>query len=91
MNGWKNKETWLVALHFRDFLVSQFEDDGTIIDANHVETMVYDYIDTVAPYNADNVFFNDLVTVFMESVDVEQIANSCNEITQAIEESRCQY
>jgi hypothetical protein len=43
-NGWKNRETWLVSLWFGD-MFAMMQDDGDVITADYIETIVYDYIE----------------------------------------------
>ena len=43
-NGWKNRETWLVNLWFGDTL-AMMQDDGDVITADYIESMVTDYIE----------------------------------------------
>ena len=43
MNGWSNKETWLVNLWLGDLLHQQ-QEEGTVITAEYIEELVDDLI-----------------------------------------------
>jgi hypothetical protein len=38
-NGWKNRQTWLVNVHFGDYL-RELADEGQMIDADFIRDMV---------------------------------------------------
>jgi len=62
MNGWSNKETWLVNLWLGDFL-SEEQEHGITIDAAYVEQMV----DEMASAVLDNPDSNGLITDMLNS------------------------
>lgn len=59
MNGWSNKETWLVNLWFGDWL-AEHKEEGFTVDAAYIEQFVDEHIDEiiVSPFSG---FISDML------------------------------
>jgi len=69
-NGWKNRETWLVNLWFGDTL-DMMQDDGDVITADHIESMITDYIEE--NLNAPHLgFIKDMMD--LGAIDYDELA-----------------
>ena len=55
MNGWTNKETWLVNLWLGDYL-SELADEGFTIDAAFIEQHVDEYFDDLKSIPKEDQF-----------------------------------
>lgn len=55
-NGWTNRETWLVNVHFGDYF-QEVAEDGQQLMANHIEETVWDLFEeaNIPP------FFQDMI------------------------------
>lgn len=67
-NGWKNRETWLVNLWFGDTL-AMMQDDGDVITADYIESMVTDYVDEIVPASS---FIADMID--LGAIDYDELA-----------------
>lgn len=76
-NGWKNYETWLFSLYYGDYLQEEYQDlKESDPDLNAVE-FVENFIDSILiddlPSSTPRLFL-DIIRTFIDSVDVEEIA-----------------
>jgi hypothetical protein len=55
-NGWTNRETWLVNLHFGDYF-QEVAEDGQQLMADYIEQTVWDLFDEadIPPFFADMI------------------------------------
>lgn len=74
-NGWTNRETWLVNLHFgdsEDYIADMAKDADYDLDtfADSIRNMVYDYVEE----QTLNPFISDLMN--LSSIDWRDLAES---------------
>lgn len=60
MNGWSNKETWLVNLWLGDYLC-ELQEDGVEIDADFIEQQVNDLVDDLKLHATNQLNANRLL------------------------------
>lgn len=60
MNGWSNKETWLVNLWLGDYLC-ELQEDGAMIDADFIEQEVFDLVDDLKLHATNQLNANGLL------------------------------
>jgi len=55
-NGWTNRETWLVNLHFGDYF-QEVAEDGEQVMADYIEQTVWDLFDeaNIPPFFSDMI------------------------------------
>ena len=55
-NGWTNRETWLVNLHFGDYF-QEVAEDGQQLMADYIEQTIWDLFDeaNLPPFFADMI------------------------------------
>ena len=83
-NGWKNYETWNVALHF----VDSFDGETSKVSADTVEETVDEYVRECV--KSGSSFIGDIIQNFLCTVDWQEIAdaiNTNNDIQDENEES----
>ena len=73
MNGWTNKETWLVNLWLGDTLCADME-DGFDITAEYIEEMV-DEMASAALEDGANGFITDLLNCALGEINYREIAD----------------
>jgi len=73
-NGWKNRETWLVALWFGEELQSM-RDDGIEVTAETVEQYVHDTLDIQV-----NGFVWDILGSSLSRIDYKELAEVVNDV-----------
>jgi hypothetical protein len=71
MNGWKNRETWLVNLWFGDSF-AMMQDDGDDVTADYIENLVSDYIDHNLDPKKCHGFIMDMMD--LSAIDYEELA-----------------
>ena len=71
MNGWKNRETWLVNLWFGDTFACDAE-DGDDVTADYVRTFVEEYVDEMLGASYGVGFIRDMMD--MDAVDYDELA-----------------
>jgi hypothetical protein len=72
MNGWKNRETWLVNIWFGDMFQMELE-DGIEITAGYIEDVVTNYLDeTLGRGNGDAGFIRDMLD--LGAIDYDELA-----------------
>lgn len=74
-NGWTNRETWLVNLHFgdsTDYINEMAHDVRGDVDemAEAIKNMVYDFVEE----QTMNIFINDMMN--LSSVDWQELAEA---------------
>lgn len=69
MNGWKNRETWLVNLWFGDMFTNDAE-DGVAITADYIEHIVTEYVNE---YISNAPFIADMID--MGAIDYAELAS----------------
>ena len=79
MNGWKNWETWLFALHFMDHLhdrVPELHEDGEFRNATDLEDWLKEFLDDYLheTVGTGDTFVNDIMNGFTGDVDYREIA-----------------
>ena len=62
-NGWTNRNTWLIGLHFGD-LLRDYAEDGYIITPDAVQSIFVDYFE---------MFTKDVDPVIMDFMDISEI------------------
>jgi hypothetical protein len=68
MNGWKNRETWLVNLWFGDSF-AMMQDDGVRITPDFIEAEVEAYVDEIVPASS---FVADMID--LRAIDYDALA-----------------
>jgi hypothetical protein len=55
-NGWTNRETWLVNLHFGDYF-QEVAEDGQQLMANYIQETIWDMFEeaNIPPFFADMI------------------------------------
>ena len=72
-NGWANRETWLVNLHFGDYF-AEIANDGQHMMADYMESMLWDMLEAA-----------DLPPLFLDMIDLGLI--DWRELEQAYTEN----
>jgi hypothetical protein len=72
MNGWKNRETWLVNLWFGDTFTNDVE-DGNIVTADYIRTFVEEYVDEMLGTSYGVGFIRDMMD--MGAIDYDELAS----------------
>lgn len=77
-NGYKNYETWLFMLYFKDYLYTILQEHDEIND-QIVYEMVEDFIDemydSIDENKAGRLFLNDLLNASLNAIDVKEVAD----------------
>jgi len=76
MNGWKNRETWLVNLWFGDTFIC-YAENGDTITAEYVEDVVTGYVEDVVTGYVDEIigapgFVQDMLD--LNAIDYDGLA-----------------
>lgn len=78
-NGWRNYETWLFNLHYGDYLYEEYKDIKELDPELDAVEFVENFIDSILiddlPSSTPRLFL-DIIRAFIDSVDVEEIAES---------------
>ena len=74
-NGWTNRNTWLVNLHFGEDIRSSLEDDEEI-NASMIEDIFYNYMESETDHL--NVVVNDFMD--WSGINWEELAESYKEV-----------
>ena len=74
-NGWTNRATWLVNLHFGDYFQAQIDDGERLWDADDIETFLYDYFDERSA-DKNDLFYNDVTGSFIADVDFDELVDN---------------
>ena len=72
MNGWKNRETWLVNLWFGDAFACDAE-NGDTITAGYIEAVVTGYVDEIIGRGAGSGFVQDMLD--LNAIDYDELAS----------------
>jgi hypothetical protein len=72
MNGWKNRETWLVNIWFGDMFTNDAE-NGDTITAGYIEDVVTNYVDELLGSGQMNSgFVRDMLD--LGAIDYDELA-----------------
>jgi hypothetical protein len=69
MNGWKNRETWLVNIWFGDCW-TMMQEDGVAITPEFIQAEVEAYVDEIVPASS---FIADMMD--MGAIDYDELAS----------------
>jgi len=71
MNGWKNRETWLVNIWFGDSF-TMMQEDGVQITADFIRAEVENYLDEIIGRGDGFGFVRDMMD--LNAIDYDELA-----------------
>ena len=84
MNGWSNKETWLVNLWLGDYLW-ELQEDGVNIDADFIKQQVSDLVDDLKLHATSQLNTNgllaDLLNCALSEINYWELGEHYNDDT----------
>jgi hypothetical protein len=85
MNGWSNKETWLVNLWLGDTL-SELADEGFTVDAAFIEQHVDEYFDDLKSIPKEDQFglVSDLINCAKNKINYWELGEHYHDDTQTL-------
>ena len=72
MNGWKNRETWLVNIWFGDSF-TMMQEDGVQITADFIQSEVENYLDEIIGRGDGFGFVRDMMD--LNAIDYDELAS----------------
>ncbi len=73
MNGWKNKETWLVNLWLGDYFAA-LQEDGETITADLIESVVEESFGDLSDKSVESGFLRDMLNCALSEIDYRELA-----------------
>ncbi len=71
MNGWTNRETWLVNIWFGDTF-AMMQEDGDTITAGYIRETVENYVDEIIGRGDGSGFVRDMLD--LGAIDYDELA-----------------